>query len=209
MNGQIGYFGLSQWWTEELTSEERRRLEEVFQPMGSGNERPLTQGNISTLGGALATPAGLLMALPGWLRATPSDQAIVRKIRTRLLKALADGCPILSRHFGYQILIGLFYRDRNDDPTALAAAIAACEDQIAVAPEAAAEFRRAYPQSPLPAHVGFKQLAIIRAKEHRFEDALRIVQEAVSQGWAGDWPERSARYSGKVPMANSDTADRT
>lgn len=209
MNGQFGYFGLSQWWTEELTSEEQRRLGEVFQPMGSASERPLTQGTIRTLIGDLATPAGLLMALPGWLRATPSDRAIVRKIRTRLLKALADGCPILSRHFGYGTLIGLFYRDRNDDPSALAAAIAACEAQIAVAPEAAAEFRRIYPGSLLPAHVGFKQLAIIKAKEHRFEDALRIVQEAASQGWAGDWPERAARYSRKAPTANSDTADRT
>jgi hypothetical protein len=91
-------------------------------------------------------------------------------------------------------MVPIYYRDRDTDPDALAAAIDACEKQIALGPEAAEAFEAEYPtDSTLPSHRGFTQLAIIREKEHNYADAIRLAQDAMSQGWAGDWEKRIER----------------
>ena len=67
-----------------------------------------------------------------------------------------------------------------------------------MAPEAAKAFKQEYPASPLPGHCGFRQLAIICDKQRDYSSAVRIVEEAARQGWAGDWAKRAERYRAKV-----------
>ncbi len=100
---------------------------------------------------------------------------------------------IFDEHFAYQVTIEERYRERDRDPAALAEAIAACETQIALAPKAAEAFLKAYPNSPLPSHRGFQQLAVIREKEGDYTEAIRLSEAALEQGWAGDWEKRIAR----------------
>lgn len=36
IKGEIGYFGLQDWWLSSFTQVERDHIEDVFHPMGSG-----------------------------------------------------------------------------------------------------------------------------------------------------------------------------
>lgn len=47
----------------------------------------------------------------------------------------------------------------------------------------------------LPEHVGYKQLSIIYSKQGEFEEAISICQQALAQGWSGDWEARIQRYT--------------
>jgi hypothetical protein len=98
-------------------------------------------------------------------------------------------------------LIRAAYAERDTDPEALCAAVAACERQIALGPRAARAFRRGSPDQPLPSHTGFKQLAIIREKQGDFAGAIELSRQAMQQGWGGDWGkriERCERRAGKA-----------
>ncbi len=103
------------------------------------------------------------------------------------------GC-VLDLHFTYSEMIPIYYRDRDGDSAAVDAAIATCEKQVALAPEAAQAFKVEYPtDSELPGHRGFNQLAIIREKERNYPEVIRLASEAMAQGWAGNWENRIAR----------------
>ena len=123
-------------------------------------------------------------------------------------------------------MIVTFYPDRDTDPTAFEKTVEACQRQIALGPKATAAFKREEsrsrlnsraglpsswaprrPRAPfaLPAHRGFTQLAIIREKEGKFDEALKLCQTAVKQGWNGDWEKRIARLEAKQTKKNGPT----
>jgi len=60
--GTIGYFNLSDWWLSELTEEERKYIQEKFQPLGFSSSS-LTEGEITSTS---QTAIGLLSGLSGW-----------------------------------------------------------------------------------------------------------------------------------------------
>ncbi len=186
IRGELGYFGLGEWWVKTFTREEREHIEAVYQPFGAGPGRHLTSGEISS---PTATAAGVLWGLAGWFN-KPGQHHLARKI---LVKADAVAGEPLDRHFTLQQLIEVNYADRNNDPTAFDTAIRACERQIDLAPKAAKAFRSAYPNSPLPSHVGYTQLAIVREKQGNYAEAIRLSRQAHAQGWAGNWEHRIAR----------------
>lgn len=99
----------------------------------------------------------------------------------------------LDRHFTLSLTIQVYYVDRDNDPAALPTAVRACERQIDLAPTAAKAFRAAYPKSPLPSHVGYTQLAIVREKQGDYAEAIRLSRQAERQGWAGSWEQRIVR----------------
>ncbi len=100
---------------------------------------------------------------------------------------------VLDLHFTYSEMIPIYYRDRNTDPSAFEAAVAACEKQIELGPQAAAAFRAEYPSADLPSHRGFTQLAIIREKDRNYPEAIRLANNALDQLWAGNWNVRISR----------------
>ena len=118
--------------------------------MGSPNPRPPTEGKILRQEALTATPHGFLSALIGWLRATPEDRVTRRKIRAKIAELVVLESNSAALHFSLQALIKEYYRDRNEEPDALEAAIEACRDQIKIAPTVALKMRAEYPSSPLP-----------------------------------------------------------
>ena len=50
----------------------------------------------------------------------------------------------------------------------------------------------------LPLHSGYKQLTIIYDKQKRWEEAIALCDQAMEQGWDGDWEERKKRYQKKL-----------
>lgn len=199
--GLIEYYGLGHWWHEELIPEQRARLESVFHIFGNSNPRPLTEGPIERIVGPTATPAGFLADLISLLPSGPQDSELRRKIRLKLAKLAQSETDVVARHFSLHVLIGQYYRDRNGDPGCRDAAIAACREQIALAPRTAVAIRPLF-RAALPGHLGFQQLAIILEKDGRFEEAIALCRCALEGGWYGDWERRIARCERRYAKAN-------
>jgi len=184
IQGKIGYFGLSDWWLSNFSEEEREHIIKTFQPFGSSGES-LIKGNISYTS---ETPVGLLSALASWF-SKKDDRTIAYRIIKKAEEMIDESSDILDIHFLYQSKIEIYYRNRDNDTDALDKAIEACKQQIEISPKAKIAFQREYKDSPLPAHKGFGQLAIIEEKRKNFEAAIQISKAALEQGWAGDWRE--------------------
>jgi hypothetical protein len=192
IEGEIGYLGLVDWWLSTFTQAERDYIEERYKPFSlGGNPAGLTKGKIWK---TTQTPAMFLSGLASWFR-KPEDRHIARRLLAKAEEVAGE--DILGLHFTYLGMIENFYRDREKDPEAFDAAVAACEKQIAIALQAAEFFKRKYPKSSLPGHSGFVQLAIIREKQGSYAEAIRLSRTALQQGWYGDWEKRIARCEKK------------
>jgi tetratricopeptide (TPR) repeat protein len=191
VTGLLGYHGLATWWVNTFTAEERELIESTYKPFGWGRERPLTTGDIRS---TTATAADTLYGLAGWFN-KPGHRPLARRI---LAKADELASEPLDKHFMLQQMIEVNYADRDSEPDALDAAIHACERQIELAPKAAKAFRATYPKSPLPSHVGYTQLAIIREKAGDYPVAITLSRKALRQGWAGGREQRIARCERKL-----------
>lgn len=187
IEGELGYYGLVDWWLTTFSEEERKHIEDVFHPLGANpGSKPLTEGKIDY---SSQNAAGLLHSLAGWFN-KPEDREIARKIIEKAEELAQNGKDILDSHFTLQQEIEIYYRDRDTDPTALGKAIKACEQQIKIAPEAAKAFLKEYPGQSLPAHVGYTQLAIILKKQGEYKKLIEVCEQAKKQGWSGDWDKR-------------------
>ena len=118
----------------------------------------------------------------GWFRKTDVDHGIARKIATKLTELVEGEPDVVERHFGYNALIEWNYKQRNRDPDALQAAIAACETQIAISQDATIAFRKEGFEQ-LPSHRGFNQLRIIRKKQGDLQSDTAIEERANREGW--------------------------
>lgn len=198
IGGDIGFYGLADWWLMTFTEEERRYMEQTFQPMsvgvGGGQSSSLTTGQIF---GSSRSACAFLGTFAGWFH-KPNDRDLAYRILDKAEELPGD---VLDRHFLYHQMIKTYYPDRDRVPGSLDKAIAACEKQIAMAPQAAAAFRREDGDQSLPAHTGYEQLAIIRDKQGDYAEAIRLSQQAKSRKWAGDWDKRIARYQKKLDKA--------
>ena len=196
VQGALGYFHLGDWWLTSFTEEERDYIDDKHRPMGGLHDRPLTQGSGANSG----TAAGLLVSLSTWFMG-PGD----RHLAIRMIEKADSltGNNVLDHYFVYSQMIKAYYADRETQPGALDAAVAACERQIAIAPQAFAAFMSEYhmPAAEVPLPGGYQQLAIIREKQGNFAEALRLCREAESQGygdWTGGWSKRIARLERRL-----------
>lgn len=206
VQGRLGYFHLGEWWLAAFTEEERAYIEEKYDPLG---EKGLTQGNTVWSG----TPASTLVSLSTWF-AGPGDRHLAMRMLEKA-DSLA-GSNILDRHLVYGQMVKDCYAEREAQPGAFEAAIAACERQTAIGAQAwaafvaeseerdrkHAEWTGEYESSFVaPSHRGFVQLATIREKQGDFTEALRLCREASSQGWRdgkGDWSKRISRLERRL-----------
>ena len=190
---------LASWWRSEFTKREQSHILEVYQPavVGDGaknrNLELILSGKVS------------LAALATWF-ANGDDVDIARRMISKSVEmGEATSGSALDQHFVYYNMIRVYYRDRENNEDALPLAIDSCENQIALAPHAAREWRADNPRDGLPLHPGFRQLAIIREREGNFEEAIRLSEEALRQGWSGDWERRIERCRGRIARREART----
>jgi hypothetical protein len=191
IGGKIEYFGLQEWWLNNLTTEEQNIIRSIFKPMGS-REDPLTQGKIHS---SSQNVIGLISALSGWFK-KPEYRKIGYKIIKKAEELTSDKIPVLDLHFFYQSKIEIYYRNRDIDEFALSSAIEACKQQIGISEKAKKAFIKE--MGILPSHVGYKQLCIIMEKQKNFEDMIRLSKIAKEQGWNGDWDSRIEKSKKKM-----------
>lgn len=191
IEGKLKYFDLVDWWLSTFSNSEQVYIEKIYNPFGKRDKRPLTQGKVSK---SNQTTLAFLTTLAGWFKKS-ADLHIAKRI---LAKAeMMKSSNVLDTHFMYQGIIQTYYKERKEQQSYLKA-IDACEKQIALASRTAHAWKKQFDTSDLPAHVGFKQLAIIREKEKNYTAAIRLAKKAKKQGWNGDWDKRIERCQQKM-----------
>lgn len=193
IKGEIGYFGLSEWWLSEFSESERDYILKIFQPLGF-DKSSLTESYISYTSG---TPIKLLSALSGYFK-KKEDRTIAYRMLKKAEELINDSSNILDVHFLYQQKMKTYYNNRENDSNALGVAIESCKQQIKISGKAKVAFEKEYKGQPLPVHIGFKQLAIIEEKNKNYESVIKICEEALKQGWNGDWEKRIEKCKGKI-----------
>lgn len=218
--GMIEYFGLTNWWQQTFTEDERNFIIQTYQPIGisvsilnhsssaemSGSENVsnrLTSGSIVSTSG---TAVGLLSGLAGWFRA-PETRSIAHRFLDKAFELANGDVDVLDLHFLYQRAIETYYKDRSQ-PEFMMKAVEACHAQIGIAGRAAHRFLEEHGNSRLPSHKGYEQLAIIFEKEKRWSDAIALCEQAQSEGWNGAWGWRIERCAKKLDNMQGLCADK-
>lgn len=80
IEGEIGYFGLAEWWLSTFTDQERAYIEKDNDPL-AGEEGSLTRGKITFMS---QTAGMFLSGLSSWFKKTEQDRSIAKRI---LIKA--------------------------------------------------------------------------------------------------------------------------
>lgn len=185
--GLLEKFKLWDWWETNFTEDERNRIIEKYRPLGSGGPSPLIWGNTSA-----SSPRAFLSTLATWFN-NAEDFHLALKMMQKADTYPAASLSVEDAHFGCQERIKFFYRWRNDHAGALDAAIAACQEQVRLAPKAAEMFTTSERWGWMPRHYGYDQLAIIYEKQGKLKEAIDLCEAGKSQGWANDFDKRLTR----------------
>ena len=180
------------WWQTEFTPEEQNYILAKYQPLviGGAVEGEGSDANDIILADGSLGSVGTLAALSTWFT-SGDDIRLARRILAKSVdRQESETGSAIDRHYIYYHMIRVYYRDRDEN--ALALAIQACEKQIALAPQAICDGSKEW-GDVLPAHPGFQQLAIILERNKDYEGAIRLSEEALQQGWSGDWEKRISR----------------
>src|SRR5665647_1529813 len=110
IGGDIGFYGLADWWLTTFTEEERRYMESVYQPMTAGSSggqtSSLTSGHILS---SSQSVCGFLGTFAGWFHKA-DDRYLAYRIFDK-----AEQVPgnTLDKHFLYHQMIKTYYPDRD------------------------------------------------------------------------------------------------
>lgn len=168
-------FKLNDWWNNKLIIAERNIiLESLPNCLYSDNNRNITK---------------TLMFI--YSRIDSREKSLRRKILEEVQNHVFSNNNFIDLHYMYLEKIKFYYKDR-ENPNSLDFAIEACRAQISIAKDVIKIF--AGRKMSLPEHTGYKQLSIILDKQNKHDEAIIICQQALEQGWAGDWQKRVARY---------------
>ena len=118
--------------------------------------------------------------------------AVAERVRADLARQEPSE-NVLDMHYAYEELIAEYYRTRDTDPFAVGLAVQACTQQIALAEVIKKLLAYEAPGQKLPLHAGYATLASIREKQGRYDEVIRLCQEAKEEGWDGDWDLRINR----------------
>lgn len=195
--GLIDFYNLQDWWVNELSDEDRKKIEDTYKPMGN-SEYSLTKGNASS-----SQPVTMfLVVLAGWFN-NPRDRQIANKIILKADKVASQHShDIIGTHFLYSEMISIYYPQRSENGM-MDKVVSACKKQIELAPKAIDAFLREYPQQELPSHAGYNQLRIILKKEGKYSEAIRLCEQAENQKWSGDWDKNIEELKKKLSKKQS------
>lgn len=191
VGGIIQQFALEEWWFETFSSEDRGWMANTYRPLGL-DYLALIEPSVPR---ATFSPYPTLANVATWFN-KPGYKNCAIAFAQKADVYYSDTVPILSRHFGLYQRCEVFYRWRDDDPSALEAAVEACERAIAFHPDAARALSADL--GWVPAHGCFRQLVIIEEKRGNFHRAMQLCQMAKEGGWSDDWDKRTVRLTKKL-----------
>ena len=68
-----------------------------------------------------------------------------------------------------------------------------CDEHLALVDEVLKAYRLEFPDRELPSHPGFSCYADILEENNDVKEAIGLCEQALEDGWAGDWSERIER----------------
>lgn len=196
MKGYIGYFGLESWWLEELEPHERELICQRYNELGASvsGRHLLEETGFSFV---RMSPVQFLDGVAGCFR-KDGERDFAYSVIGKAQSLVTSDTPILDVHFLLMTKIELTYREARSPPGA-ERCIAACHEQIAIAPQAADAFRNEYP-GPLVEHAGYKRLTMLLEAIGVYTECVQVCEEALAAGWAGDWERRAARCRSRASL---------
>ncbi|MCE5232076.1 MAG: hypothetical protein ABFC67_07570 [Mizugakiibacter sp.] len=198
MQGYIGYFGLESWWLEELEPHERELICQRYSERGTSNsgQQLLEETRFSFVG---MSPVQFLNGVAGCFR-KDGERDFAYRVIDKAQALITSDTQILDVHFLMMTKIELTYRDVRS-PDGIERCIAACREQIAIAPQAANAFQSEY-AGPLVEHTGYKRLVMLLEGIGYYIECVRICEEALAAGWSGDWEKRAARCRARTNLVD-------
>ncbi|WP_435158641.1 tetratricopeptide repeat protein [Haladaptatus sp. DFWS20] len=192
--GLLNVLGLGEWYTN-LPAEDQQKLYEYSTIFGMGGESNQLDHSVHSTS---QTQQSHLKSV-GSTAVHEKDYEFAEKV---LLKALdADGDNPTDRHFVYNSLIELYYKQRDERNDAIEKCIAYCEEDIDTIDAFLDAWEREYGDGP-PGIPSFKRLAIILEKQGNYQDALEIcemaIQRGLSDGTKGGYKGRKQRIQNKI-----------
>lgn len=186
--------GLAEWY-HDLSAEEQRRLHEYSTAFGTGGEYNQLEQPVK------ATSQTSLSYLNGVGSSAINDKNY-EFAELVLLKALdTDDNNSQDRHFVYNSLIDLYYKQRDDRDDAIQKCIRYCKEDIESIDVFLDAWMAEYNEEP-PRIPSFKRLAIIYEKQGNYERALEICERAIDQalddGTKGGFEGRKQRIQNKM-----------
>lgn len=202
--GMIKYHRLQKWWLEKLTSSERQRIRNQYSPMSDSN---IDKGNYTH---SSSSTVKFLKEVGGWFIAKEGDRPLALKILKEAEANIYLSTSVVDQHFLYGHMMELYYKDRNKEGYYDLAKEYALK-QIKIAKKTTTQMKREHEKLArdrirkyksyrnhtladfpfyLPSHAGYKQLAIIYKKEKRWDDVIALCEQAIDQGWNGNWEDR-------------------
>lgn len=171
----IDVLDLKEWYTN-LTEEERQKLHEYSTVFGLDGERNSLDQSIRATS---QTQQGYLKGV-GSQAVTAKDYAFAEQVLLRALEAEDDNPT--DRHFVYNSLIDLYYKQRDERNDAINNCIAYCKEDIEMIDEFIGAWKREHNTENLPKIPSFKRLTIIYKKQGNYQDALSVCDQALAHG---------------------------
>jgi hypothetical protein len=189
--GFIGHLGLSEWWFNTFTEDERNYINYRVRNMRAG-PNALVEGTSIT--STHPNVSSFLSNLTFWFR-KPQDNSIARRIALKAFELAED-----VEDIGWSLawIIRLYYYARDQLPDALERVISACKQYIEIAPLLAEKHKKKYPRLSLGKHEGYNRYTILLEKSRNYSEAIQLCEEAKRQGWKGDWDKRIERCTKRL-----------
>lgn len=192
-------FGLVEWYLD-LSEKEQEKLHEYSTAFGTGGEYNQLEQSVK---GTTQTAQGYLKGV-GSSAVSAKDYAFAEKV---LLKALeVDDDNPTDRHFVYNSLIDLYYKQRDDRDDAIGQCIRFCKEDIESIDEFLDAWMAEYDDDEPPRIPAFKRLAIIYEKQGDYEKAIDVCEMAMDRGLddgtKGGFEGRKQRLQNKMNGSN-------
>lgn len=171
----INVLNLRDWYTE-LTEEEQQKLYEHSTVFGLDGEQNLLDQFVQTTS---QTQQGYLKGV-GSKAVSSKDYVFAEQVLLRALEAEDDNPT--DRHFVYNSLIELYYKQRDEHDDAIKNCITYCKRDIETIDEFITEWKQEHNTDDLPRIPSFKRLAIIYEKQENYQEALAVCDQALAYG---------------------------
>jgi len=192
VGGIIGGNKLTEWWLDTFSEGERELICE------RNRQALLPQPEHDTIahGPPVKVVGSLAEFVKGWAAVGKLEhRSIDYRLIAKAEDLVDDVTDVVARHFIFMHKAKIYYRWRDVDDFAVEKAIEGCRQQIVVSKESAPALEI---DGDIPSHFGFKQLAIIEEKRGDFREAIKLCEQAASDGWWGDWDNRIVRLRKKL-----------
>ena len=180
IRGEIGYFGLEEWWLTQFSEEERQYILNRFRPLEfsvslgetsevltsrdkivDNSKHSLISGNISF---TTSTAVSLLYSLAAWFM-KESERPLAHRMLVKAEELASQESDRSDRFWLYHHKIEIYYKDRTE-PSKLKKAIEACYQQIDIVNESGSKLK------DNTFFLGYWQLTVIFEKQGKYNDCL-------------------------------------